>query len=371
MNLHCLKKKLAVLMSAATFGASMIFSAPQVEALSLNDAINIGGAIIVGNEQKRQLNKQIDLINNTEEGRQALFSKFKEEYGVNTDAAMNERLSRIMSILSNAVAEVDPTISDKPYLYFVSNQETLNAACSLGHIMMVNAGTMIQVKTDDQIAAIIGHEMGHGQKDHVAKGARRQINEQMLAQIGVSAAGGTTLAALAGTIALNHSLAHGDRKQETEADNLAWDYILHTNYNIGAPAAVMQKFVELEARTGKRSDILNFFQPSDHPDSKKRLENYVKKLYEYSGKHATVDKKGVVTVNGKNFLTAAATDTLSAGERNYFVLGNLAAAYHNGYEKSDAYVKDGTVYLGAQPIITPVNGDESAEVLAKRLNEIK
>lgn len=371
MKLKNLKKKLTAFLTAATFGASLIFSTPTVEALSLNDAINIGGAIIVGNEQKRQLNQQIDLINNTEEGRQALFSKFKEKYGVISDAAMNERLSAIMATLSAAVAEVDPTINDKPYIYFIANQETLNAGCSLGHIMMVNMGTMLQVKTDDQIAAIIGHEMGHGQKDHAAKGARRQINEQMLAQIGVSAAGGTTLAALAGTIALNHSLAHGDRKQETEADNLAWDYILHTNYNIGAPAAVMQKFVELEARTGKRSDILNFFQPSDHPDSKKRLENYVKKLYEYSGKHATVDKKGVVTVNGKNFLTAAATDTLSAGERNYFVLGNLAAAYHNGHSKTDAYVKDGTVYLGAQPIITPVNGDEDAETLAKRLNEIK
>ena len=371
MKLKNLKKKLTAFVTAATFGASLIFSAPTVEALSLNDAINIGGAIIVGNEQKRQLNQQIDLINNTEEGRQALFSKFKEKYGVIEDAAINNRLAGIMATLSAAVAEVDPTINDKPYIYFVANQETLNAGCSLGHIMMVNLGTMLQVKTDDQIAAIIGHEMGHGQKDHAAKGARRQINEQMLAQIGVSAAGGTTLAALAGTIVLNHSLAHGDRKQETEADNLAWEYILHTNYNIGAPAAVMQKFVELEARSGKRSDILNFFQPSDHPDSKKRLENYVKKLYEYSGKHATVDKKGVVTVNGKNFLTAAATDTLSSGERNYFVLGNLAAAYHNGHAKKDAYVNNGTVYLGDQPIITPVAGDEDAETLAKRLNEIK
>ena len=73
MKLKNLKKKLTAFVTAGILGASLIFSAPTVEALSLNDAINIGGAIIVGNEQKRQLNQQIDLINNTEEGRQALF----------------------------------------------------------------------------------------------------------------------------------------------------------------------------------------------------------------------------------------------------------------------------------------------------------
>ena len=111
----------------------------------------------------------------------------------------------------------------------------------------------------------------------------------MLANVAVSAAGGTTLASVVGSIALTNSVAHGDRKMETEADNLAWEYMLRTNYNIGACAAVQQRFVEIFGAKNK-STILN---PSDHPDSDKRRDNYAKKLFEYSGKHAEA-KDGVV-----------------------------------------------------------------------------
>lgn len=372
MKLKNLAKKITAFVTAATFGFSLNFFTPisTAEAMSTGDAINIGAAIIIAQEQRRQLNQQIDVINNTDEGRQALYSQFRQKYGVNEDPELNARLDRIMANLTAAVAKIDPTIKDKPYLYFVANQETLNAACSVGHIMMVNMGTLYQVHTDDELAAIVGHEMGHGQKDHVVKSAKRQINEQMIAQIGVSAIGGTNLAAVAGTILLNHSLANSDRKAETEADNLAWEYILQSDYNIGAPAAVMQKFVEMEKTQGGRSGLQNLFNPSDHPESAKRRDNYAKKLYEYSGKHAEV-KKGIVNVNGKVFLEPAATDKMSSWERAYFVLGNLAAAYHKGFEKNQAIARNGVVYLGEQPIIESIDGDEPAEILAARLNEIK
>ena len=62
---------------------------------------------------------------------------------------------------------------------------------------------------------------------------------------------------------------------------------------------------------------------------------------------------------------------MSSMERACFVLGNLAAAYNNGHNKSDAYVSGNTIYLGAQPIMTLESGDESAQVLVERLNSIK
>ena len=35
------------------------------------------------------------------------------------------------------------------------------------------------------------------------------------------------------------------------------------------------------------------------------------------------------------------------------------------------FPRNGTVYLGSQAIITPADGDPSAETLAERLNQIK
>ena len=366
-----LTKKLMASVTAAALGLSLTFSAPTAEALNLGDAINIGGAVISANQQMAQLKKQIDYIDGTEEGRQALYQKFREEYGVVEDATLNQKLDNIVANLTEAVAKVDPTIKDKPYLYFVADQKSVNAACGVGHVMMVHKGTFDFFATDDEIAAVVGHEMGHGQKDHVVKGAKSRINQQMLAQIGVAAAGGTTLAGIIGSLALTNTVADYGRGKEAEADNLAWDYLLHTNYNLGATAAAQQKFIE--AGYGKKqSGLESLVNPSDHPNSEKRRDNYATKLYEYSKKHAEVEKKTFkVLINKKEFVLPAATNSMSSAERSYFVLGNLAAAYHKGLDKQDATVSNGTVYLGSQAIITPASGDEDAETLAARLNEIK
>ena len=370
MNLKLLTKKITATLSAGVIGCSIMFSAPATaSAFGIGEIIGIGGAILQGSVQMSQAKKQIEAFNKTDEGRQYLYNMFREKYGVNDDANLNARLSAIMTNLTNAVKATDPadnTINERPYLYFVSADTSVNAACGMGHVMMVNTGTFVHLVNDDEIAAIVGHEMGHGQKDHVAKGMKKSINKQTLANVAVSAAGGGTLASLVGTIALNQSVAHGDRKHETEADNLAWEYMLKTNYNIGACAAVMQKFAELYGE--KTSSTI--FNPSDHPNTDKRRENYSTKLYEYSGKHCSA-RDGVVTVNGKTFMKVAAADDMSSAERAYFVLGNLAAAFHNGQNKSDAIVSNGTVYLGNQAIVTPAADDESAETLAARLNEIK
>lgn len=369
-----LKKKFLSVAAAAAVSISLIFGTPAPASAAGADLI--GAAIQIGIESARlnsEINAKIKHFNESETGRRELYQSFREKYGVCEDPEYNEKLNRIMANLTKGVAAVDPTIKNKPYIYFVSNDESVNAACSMGHVMMVNVGTFKQITNEDELAAIVGHEMGHGQKDHVAKGNKKALQKQVMASLAGTAVGATigggALTSLITQALLNQSVAHGSRKFESEADMLSLDYMLHTDYNPGACAAVMQKFVEMG--TGrKQSGLEKFFNPSDHPDSDKRRDAYVKKLYEYSGKHVTA-AKGVVTVNKKTFITVAPSATMSSAERSYFVLGNLAVAYHRGQNKKSATVENGTVMLGNQPIITPLDGDEDAQVIADRLNEIK
>ena len=362
-----LSKKITAGITAAAIGLSITFTAPvPAEAISWGDVISV---TISAAAARQQVKKQIANFNNTESGRLNLLSQFQKEYGVNEDPTLNARLDRIMSNLTVAVGKVDPSIYEKPYKYFVSADKTLNAACSLGHVMMVNTGAFDYLSTDDEIAAIVGHEMGHGQKDHVAKGNEKNITKAALAQLGVIAAGGGTLANVVGSVVLNNSVAHGSKKHETEADNLAWEYILNTDYNIGACAAVMQRLSDLYG--GKaQNKIAAVLAQSDHPNTDSRRDNYAKKLYEYSGKHASA-KDGVITINGKKFTTVAKTTNMSSAERSFFVLGNLAKAYHNGKNKSKATVRNGSIYLDDQLIMSPASGDEDIYILVDRLNEIK
>lgn len=100
--------------------------------------------------------------------------------------------------------------------------------------------------------------------------------------------------------------------------------------------------------------------------------NYEKKLTQLSGGHVTIKKEtDIVEINGKEFTTPAALGDMSSAERKYFLMGNLAAAYDHGENKKAATNRNGTVYLGDQAIMTPVEGDETADALVKKLNAIK
>ena len=363
-----LSKKITAGITAAALGLSVTCYAPATAEAGA-DWISVVGTAISASQAYSQMNQQFKALNDTEEGREQLYQQYREQEGVCTDPTINARMERIMANLTNAVAQVDESIYDKPYKYFVSNKEDLNAFCSLGHVMVVNLGAFNYLSTDDEIAAIVGHEMGHGQKDHVVKGNKSALNKAVAAQIGSAAIGANAITSALISVTANNSIQHTNKKSETEADNLSWEYMLHTDYNLGATAAVMQRLSELYGgkERNKFEAILN---PSNHPNTDKRRDNYVKKLYEYSGKHATA-KDGVVTINGQTFTTVAATNSMSSPERSYFVLGNLAKAYHNGKNSATATVYNGTVYLDDQPIITPAAGDEDAYTLAERLNEIK
>ena len=340
------KKNFLSFVAAVVLSLSLVFGAAAKASASTADLI--GAAIQIGMESaalSKQINASIKHFNETEAGRQELYQKFRDEHGVCEDAEYNAMLDRIMANLTKGVTAVDPTIKSKPYLYFVSNDESVNAACT----------------------------MGHGQKDHAARGQKKELRKAVMASLAREAVGSTigggVLTSLVAKAAFNQTVAHGSRKFESEADLCSFDYMLHTDYNPGACAAVMQKFHELE-RGAKRSGIANFFNPNDHPENDARRDVFAKKLFEYSGKHVSA-KDGIITVNKKTLIKVAPSDTMSSAERSYFILGNLAVAYHKGLNKHAATVENGTVMLGSQPIITPLEGDESAQVIADRLNEIK
>ena len=365
-----LKKKFLSLLTAAAVGFSLTFGTPVVQAASASGLIGgIAGTLIEGAAMRSKVKEIIKQYNETSEGQEALYQNFREKQGVDTTPEYNERLDIIMANLTRGVAAVDPSIKDKPYRYFVADNDSLNAACAMGHVMMVNRGTFKALTSEDEIAAIVGHEMGHGQLNHGAKSLEKQVNQRVTAGLLGAAISGGAITSLIADVALNNMDAHKDKKFETQADLISIDYLVHTPYNIGATAAVIQRFTELSI--GKeRSKLTAIFKPSDHPDSAKRRDACAKKLFEYSGKHAEV-KNGVVLVNKKNFMTPVASSTMSGAERSYFVLGNLARAFHDGQNKNEATVVNGTVMLGNQAIVTPLEGDEDAQVIADRLNSLK
>lgn len=360
-------KKINALFLAAmlSFGAVSVGDPPKAEAF---DWFSVAARAVVASQQKAAIVESLEYYDG--EGRDKLMDELKAQNGVNYDPTANTMLERIMTNMSAGIAKTDPSITEKPYRYFVNNDKSFNAFCALGHNVSVNIGAFEFVNyNEEMLAAIIAHEMVHGQKNHSLNGAKKKLSvDVVLASVGGELGVGSIIAA---NVVAAHAKNSGiTKKNEWEADNISFEYMANAGYNVGACAAVWQQVLEQQ---NHRSNILqDILAPSTHPSPDDRRDNFAKKMYEYSNKKVKVDEKtGVIFVNGKEFTTPAATNTMSSKQRAYYLAGNLAKMYHSGQEKSNAYVRDNVVYVGNIGIMSALTGDKSATALAAKLNSIK
>jgi len=363
---HYSKKAIAAIGMTVIFLAAgaAILQPVKVAAFDIGSA---AGALLGGVIQYNQFNKELNYYNN--DGRNKYFEEIKKKDGVYDDPYKNEMLESIMTRLSASIAQSDASIISKPYNYFVNKQTTFNAYCTLGHTMSVNAGLFDLLNyNENEVAFVVGHEMGHGQKDHPVKGFKKTVPVSIIASVWGSQTSG--VAATGGQVLANYATAVNITKpQEWEADNLAFGYAVGAGYNPGAGAAVWQRVIE-KMGSSSGNFVGEIFSPSDHPKNEERRENYSKKITEYSNQHVTVDN-GVIKINGKEFMTAGATTSMSSAERAYLIAGNLSAVYHNTSSAPEAYVEKGFVKMGAQAILAANENEADIESLADKLNRIR
>ncbi|WP_337938248.1 M48 family metalloprotease, partial [Acidaminococcus timonensis] len=153
------------------FGAA---PAPRAEAGGV--LVDVLGSAIMGTMYRDQVMGVYKTYNNTEKGRQEWFQQMKKQEGVDTDEYLNDRLDTIMTNVEAGIRAVDPTVDKKPYNYFISPNEDANAYCTIGHNVNVYRGIFNLLHTDDEITVVLGHELGHGQKDHPIQGVKKSLN---------------------------------------------------------------------------------------------------------------------------------------------------------------------------------------------------
>lgn len=157
----------AVLGTALSFGAAPV---PQASA-------SIGGAVlgaVQGGVVYAQIDKELKYYNNTEEGRQKLLAQYKKKLGVNEDAFLNGQLEDMMAEMTRGIRAVDSSIDKKPYVYFINNETSFNAFCSMGHVMSVNTGLYSMTTVPDEIAVVLLHEMATAKKTMWSRASARR-----------------------------------------------------------------------------------------------------------------------------------------------------------------------------------------------------
>ena len=330
------------------------------------DWLSAGLAMFQVGAEYAYLNKQVSYLDN--KGREEYMGQIKDKYGVNTDPTANAMLARIMTRLSDAVALTDDSIVKKPYNYFVNNDKSFNAFCTLGHNMSVNIGAFTKLNyNEDELAFVIAHEMGHGQKNHPAAGVKRALPLSILGALYASQNRNSASSVGAALVTTIGTAKWVTKPMESQADKLAFDYAVAAGYNVGGGAALWQHI--LEQNGSKSSGFAELF--NDHPTSVSRRDNYNKKITEWSKNQVNVNKEtGLITVAGKPFYTPAKTTNMSPQEQAFLIAGNLSAVFHDGGQHDAVWTNsENTLLVGEQPVMS-FDGVADANAVEKRLRDI-
>lgn len=154
-------------------------------------------------------------------------------------------------------------------------------ACGDGSIWVFSA--LMDMMTDDELAAVIGHEIGHV----VHTDVKDAMKNAYLTSAALNAAGATdgVVAKLSdsevGKLVEAFTGAKFSQKQEYEADDYAFDFCVKNGFDPYAMSNALKKLVEL-SNGEKASTVQKMF--SSHPDSAKRAERMKEKADAHSRK---------------------------------------------------------------------------------------
>ena len=243
------------------------------------------GAVGVDRTQRMSsLVSEADLREGAVQAYQQTLSKEKAEGHLNSDPALTTRVRGIATRLIAQTGAFRPDAPGWPWEVNVIESDQLNAWCMPGGKIAFYSGLITRLKlSDDEIAAVMGHEIAHALREH----ARERASEQMAANIGIAAAtaalgGGSGLSGM-GQMAYNLTMGlPNSRVHETEADRIGVELAARAGYDPRAAVSLWQKMGQ--ASSGKAGP--EFL--STHPSSATRiqdLQNYaarVMPLYEQS-----------------------------------------------------------------------------------------
>jgi predicted Zn-dependent protease len=154
---------------------------------------------------------------------------------------------------------------------YIVRTPRFNASMAPNGMMQVWTGLLLRCNDEAQLAAIIGHEMGHYLRRHTVerwRDARDKADLGAVLGLGLAVAGVGYAGSLT-NLALMASMFAFSREQEREADEIGLELMLRAGYTpIAAPEVWEQLIAEAKAGTAERSSNILF---ASHPEPEERL----------------------------------------------------------------------------------------------------
>jgi predicted Zn-dependent protease len=198
-----------------------------------------------------------------------MMAEAQKKNALDRDPAQVQRIKAIVSRLIPQTAVFRPEAPKWAWEAHVLSLNEVNAWCMPGGKMAVYTGLIEKLQaTDDELAAVMGHEISHALREH----SREAISRQMATQTAVGIAGalfgvgdlGTSLGNMVADVTLNRP---NSRTNETEADRIGVELAARAGYNPEAAISLWQKMAKLNS-AGQPPKWL-----STHPSNEDRIKD--------------------------------------------------------------------------------------------------
>lgn len=183
------------------------------------------------------------------------------------------QLNRVLSIAKPLIAQaitLRPNAKSWQWDVHVLKSDEVNAWCMAGGKMAVYTGLLDKIQpTDDELAAVMGHEIAHALLSHQAEKMSRSMMQSIGINAGMIAAGMfgynvRGLASVADTVATIGLQLPNSREAEAEADKVGIEMAARAGFNPEASVTLWEKMLKV-AGNGSPEWL------STHPDPESRI----------------------------------------------------------------------------------------------------
>ncbi len=246
-----MKKIVLIILSAFVFS----FYASSIYSFSIQDEIRLG----------RKFKKFMSTH----------FSYVKDPY-------INEYVKRVLKRITSHIPDLPFSIK----LYIIVDP-TVNAFAAPAGYVFVNTGLIINMDNEDELAAILAHELAHVRQRHLAKNIERSKYLTAVGLTGILAgilvgnpelAKAISISSIAGvqTAALRYS-----RENERDADKLGLEFLIRAGYSPYGMVRSFEKIKQLMKLSGVSTPPPYMLT---HPGLVERI-GYIKEMISYLSKH--------------------------------------------------------------------------------------
>jgi predicted Zn-dependent protease len=203
------------------------------------------GAVGVDRDQRMMVSSEDVQASSTKQYAQ-MMAEAKKKNVLDRDPAQVQRVQAITKKLISQVSAFRPDAGKWPWEVHVVSLDEVNAWCMPGGKMAIYTGLIDKLKaSDDEIAAVMGHEISHALREH----ARERVSRQMGTQMAVGIAGalfgigelGQGLGNMVADVTLN---LPNSRTHEVEADRIGVELAARAGYDPRAAISLWEKMAK-------------------------------------------------------------------------------------------------------------------------------